>query len=345
MITAMYALAVFAFLAYVVAVIAENSAIEVLLRRWRKTSTWIKYIVVLLILGATFYGGAKAPIVPEKILSFMFFDPSLEAIFPTGVVGESKKARELMLGVINGDLTLGAAADNSSNAVFLAAQAIAETNSMSMITLAADWPHTERPEPANIIASQIWVEPTNVVGELYENRYIEFSSVPSESPRIVVNYMDQRGNSVLVEPITNSFPTLVGINVQSGSHSCYWFRVKVPDMFRHNLRTWEDDVKFGGPIGSGYGFEVAGIIVFGSAGEYWRGIDAELTIGGDSLEFSNGVLMPPVLENAASENEPRMQPLLRGTPGNAKIEIHHNEMMLTDGYYEEKIKLAFPVKE
>lgn len=303
-------------------------------------------VAVLVVCGFAVYGGSKGVIVvPVKQLSFMFFDPALRAIFPSGLVGEAKQAEQVMTDIFNADNVLTSAAANITQAVDTASEVLGLASNYNALTIAVDWPHSARPEPANIMASEILVCPTNIANVLYEIRYIEFSQLPSEAPNIVVEFRDQRGNAALAESDTNSFPDLFNINVQSGSHSCYWFRVKVPDQFKRNLRTWETDVKFGGPIGSAYGFEISGLIVISEGGNYWRGLTKDLMIGGELRTFDDGVLMPPLVAAMdAPQPEERLVPLLRQEIGQVEVLKQHNKLIITDGFHRESIKLAFPVK-
>lgn len=332
--------------AYVVMRIYESSAFRDAFNCVKSMSPAQQMVAFLVVACLALYGGSKGVIVvPVKQLSFVFFDPSLRAIFPAGLVGEAKQAEQVMTDVLNADNVLTAANINAPQAVDTAGQVIDLAADANILTLAADWPHSARPEPANIMASEILVCPTNIADVLYEIRYIEFSQLPSEAPNIVVQYKDQRGNTATSEPDTNSFPTLVGVDVQSGSHSCYWFRVKVPERFRQNLRTWETDVKFGGPLGSAYGFEISGLIVIAEGGNYWRGLTKDLTIGGETHSFNNGVLMPPLVAAMTTpEFEERMTPLLRQPVGKVEVLKQHNKIIITDGFHHESINLAFPVK-
>lgn len=344
----LYVVAGLSGLAYVLCRLGESDTFVSIADRWRGLSIWQRLTVVALLVSITMYGGAKGPIaVSDRVLSFMFFDPALEEIFPAGVVGEARDAADVMLDIVNDNAVVDATEINGSNAVATAAEAIAGTNGFAVLSLTADWPHSTREEPANIVISQIWVEPTNIVGELYEMRYLEFSAVPSESPSGVVKFSDQRGNSVMVEPVTNSYPDLIDIRTQSGIHSCYSFLVKVPEMFCDNLRTWEDDVKFGGPVGSGYGFEISGLIVVDLDGVYWRGLDADLTIGGELCEFDNGVLMPVMstMSMTAETNsvDDVVEPLLSRSRGEVKFNVISNKLIITDGWHEDVINLAFPL--
>lgn len=346
MTSAIIAILLLLFAGYTLARISESRFFCDLAASVRSMTPAQQMLTFLAIAFFTLYGGSKgAIIVPAKQMSFMFFNPSLRAIFPPGMVGEAKQSEQVMTDIFNADNVLSAASTNSVMASDKASQVLALATDYSALTIAVDWPHSSRPDPANIMASEIMVCPTNITDVLYEIRYIEFSQLPSEAPGIVVQYKDQRGNSMLVEPETNSFPDLFNITVQSGSHSCYWFRVKVPDQFKRNLRTWETDVKFGGPIGSAYGFEIAGLIVISEGGNYWRGLSKNLMIGGESRTFDNGVLMPPfVAALDAPQLEERLVPLLRQEIGQVEILKQHNKLIITDGFHRESIKLAFPIK-
>lgn len=315
-----------------------------LISLWRSLTFWQQAVAVLLVGFFTAYGGQKGSIpTPRKVLSFMFFDSTLAKIFPANVVGESRDAANIMLASINDNLILDAVDSCISNTVAMSAAATLGAATSAVLSVAADWPYTTRPTPANIVISQVWCAPTNVNSVLYEDHYLEFSEPPSEAPKIVIDYRDQRGNVFYAEPITNSFPDLIPITLASGVHSCLVFRVQVPLAFVANLRTWEDEVRFGGPLGSGYGFEIAGLIVISESGRFWRGLSKSLQIGGQDRTFDNGVLMPP-LALSASEEAPELSPLLRSAaPGTAKIIKDKNKILLSDGHYQEVIKLAFPI--
>jgi hypothetical protein len=91
--------------------------------------------------------------------------------------------------------------------------------------------------------------------------------------------------------ITNSYPVMVPVNLQSGSHTCYWFRCEVPMAFTNAVRDWNGETLFGSPEGSGKGFDLLGTLLIDDGDNIWAGATTNMVVNGVTNAVKNGVIL------------------------------------------------------
>lgn len=302
----MIALIVILFALWAVVRLAESPLWSDFCRIARSMSLTGRVVAVVCVLGFARIGGSKAPQPqPIRALSMLMHDPVMASLMPSGVAAprSGSEALEASLSVAQADSATAAAA--SASAAGTAALVAAAIPLASALTLDLDWhPETRVPDAANIMAWEAWAQPVVVGGVLCEDHYVAFSATPTEAPGMVFDYADLTGERHAAQAFTNSFPTLYGVTLPSGVHSCYWFRCEVPAPFRTRLRTWNGEVRFGGPPGSAFGFDIAGILLIDDGNAIWRGLTTNIVFNGEALEHVNGILLnAPGVNAAAGENE------------------------------------------
>ena len=195
----------------------------------------------------------------------------------------------------------------------VSAQAVADAATNEVYTLSFDW-HTEDrlnlsgadQSRYNVMARTVWVQPTNILGVLHERHYVAFSHMPSTNPAIIhVEYARQNDDGTverhLAQVNAESYPDAFVVNLQSGSHTCFWFQVAVPETFANAQRDWNGEALFGSPIGSGTGFDLAGLLLIDDGGGLWSGITTNVTLGGMDMVFENGINVTPTEGTVSAE--------------------------------------------
>lgn len=238
---------------------------------------WV--LLVLLFGWFTLIGADKGGVTVSQVFRLLFWDPLAE-VWPL-----AEPAREVE-----------DAEDAINTATNLAAQAKAVIDSNEIWTISFDW-HTPNRLPyharQNVIGRNPWVRATNINDVLYEDHYVAFNSAASTNPAVVLIEYAQNTPAGIVrysaEVITNSYPDTTVIELQSGSHTCYWFRVAVPAAFVGSVRDWNGEALFGSPEGSGKGFDLLGTIVVDDGDSIWVGATETNVIGTATNIFKNGI--------------------------------------------------------
>lgn len=312
----------------------------------------------LALIALIVYAGDKPPASVERVMqSMLFYNPATCTLIPTGRAASGDASSTAMSNARLSREKCEAAIYFSALATNHAAQVATELATASALTIDFGWSFDNR-EPAalNYLAQEHWATTTNINGILHEDHYLEFSSAPSEAPTMVFSYQDLLGETYLATTITNSYPTLHAITLPSGVHSCYWFRCEVPAAFAHRLRTWEGEARFGGPIDSEYGFDVAGVFIIDDGAQIWQGRTITTEIGTNTVEFSNGIAISPFVASMAQPApEPEERGILHtlGTPyryarslfSSPKINLTSNTLTKTTWQGSHTYKLAFPIKD
>lgn len=284
----------------VIAWLADKGVLSAIARHQRERIKWFRGLVtwrkfaVLLALCFVVADGADKSAGAIPILRMMFFDPIVGALMPSGVAASRSATASLenSLRVAQTNAAETRAASSSATGT-VAAVSIARTNAVAL-TLDLDWHTPTRvPDAVNIMANQVWVNPTNIGGTLCDDHYIRFTATPTEAPSMIFDYYDLNGERYTVKADTNSYPQLFGVTLPSGVHSCYWFRCEVPARFVQRLRTWDGEVRFGGPLGSSYGFDLAGILLIDNGNAVWQGLTTNIVYNGQTLEHINGICVSP----------------------------------------------------
>jgi len=302
------------------------------------------------------YASDKPPVSVERVMqSFMMFNASTRTIYPSGLAASGDDSASALDTAARSLEKCEAAEYVSAMATSTVALVSEELANAAAITVDFGFSYQSRePSAVNQMAQVQWVTATNISGILYEDHYVEFSSTPTEAPGMVFDYSDLLNESHTVEAITNSFPTVYGITLPSGVHSCYWFRCEVPVAFTNRLRTWKGPVRFGGPVGSSYGLSIAGVFLIDDGNTIWQGRTLTTQIGSNTVEWLNGVSVTPLSSMAmAEEVEERGILHTLGTPYRAvrsmfsptKINLTTNTINKTTWQGTTTYPLAFPIKK
>jgi hypothetical protein len=91
--------------------------------------------------------------------------------------------------------------------------------------------------------------------------------------------------------ITNSYPVMVPIYLQSGNHTCYWFRCEVPIALTNSVRDWNGEALFGAPDGSGNGFDLLGTLIIDDGDNIWEGATTNMVVNGVTNAVQNGIIL------------------------------------------------------
>jgi hypothetical protein len=256
----------------------ESGAAARLWREWKSLGVATRAAVFLAVVFFTMTGGSKGPPAVNRIMRLLFWDHSLT--WPLS--GSARKTAEAKV----------------ANQSAAAALATVEAQTNQVCTISFDWHAPDRlpyHERQNVMAWTATVIPTNIDGTLYEDHYVAFNSAASTNPAVIlIEYAgrDEAGNIVRFSApvITNSYPDTSVVNLQSGAHTCYWFRVEVPAAFTNSVRDWNGEALFGSPEGSGKGFDLLGTLVVDDGDSVWVGANTNMVIGAQTNIVRNGII-------------------------------------------------------
>jgi hypothetical protein len=248
-------------------------------RMWIAAGIPGRLLAVLVLVVCAQSGGTKEGPTPlQSLFKFLFWDPGQ----PWQLSGA--------------DAMLDGAQESVAQAEADLDEVDAVTASNDVVTLSFDWHAPDRlpyHERQNVLAWTAQVVPTNINGTLYEDHYIAFNASASTNPAVIlIEYAQQTPAGIVrysSEVTTNSFPDTTVVELQSGSHTCYWFRCPVPTAFTNELRDWNGEALFGSPSGSGRGFDLLGTLVVDDGDDIWVGATTNIFMGGITNEFRNGI--------------------------------------------------------
>lgn len=170
----------------------------------------------------------------------------------------------------------------------------------NVVTFSFDWHSPNRMpyhDQQNVLGRTVWVQPTNILGVLYEDHYVAFNESATTNPAVIlIEYARKLDNGTVQRisspTITNSFPVMVPITLQSGTHTCYWFRCEVPAAFTNCcVRDWNGEALFGSPEGSGKGFDLLGTLLIDDGNNIWQGATTNMVIGVKTNSVKNGIIL------------------------------------------------------
>jgi len=245
---------------------------------WLRRQDMVTRIVVVLVFsGLAVQGSGKGPAVVRGVLRMLFWDHALT--WPLS------------------DAYLKTQSAIAANGITEAALAEVEAVSNEVVTLSFDWhapnrlPYHER---QNVLAWTAAVVPTNIDGTLYEDHFVAFNAGASTNPAVIlIEYAGRREDGTVerysAQVVTNSYPDTSVVTLQSGSYTCYWFRVAVPEAFTNSVRDWNGEALFGSPEGSGRGFDLLGTLVVDDGNDIWVGASTNHVFGAVTNEFKNGI--------------------------------------------------------
>ena len=195
------------------------------------------------------------------------------------------------------------AVSTSTNAIKIATNSAASATSFvstnNVVTLSFDWHSPNRlpyHDRQNVLARTVKVASTNIGGIMYEDHYVAFNEAATTNPAVIlIEYSRTRDDGTVEryssQTITNSYPVMVPINLQSGSHTCYWFRCEVPLAFTNAVRDWNGEALFGSPEGSGKGFDLLGTLLIDDGDNIWEGATTNMVVNGVTNAVKNGIIL------------------------------------------------------
>ena len=236
-------------------------------------------LLILFALAAITITGADKGASVSQVFRLLFFDPLSDAWPLAEPERDVEEAEQAVVTATN-----------------LASQAKEVIDNNEIWTLSFDWHAPDRlpyHERQNVMGWPAAVVPTNINDVLYEDHYVAFNSTASTNPAVILIEYAQTTPAGIVrysaEVVTNSYPDTAVVSLQSGSHTCYWFRVAVPVAFTNAVRDWNGEALFGSPSGSGRGFELQGTLVVDDGDDIWVGATTNIVFGAATNEFKNGI--------------------------------------------------------
>jgi hypothetical protein len=246
-----------------------------------------RFVMGLLVVMCTLHGGSKAPPAVSSLFRMLFWhgqDWALASAFSANTTSQQA--------VITSTNAIATATNTAAQAV-----AFVETN--NVVTLSFDWHSPNRlpyHDRQNVLGRTVWVHPTNIAGIAYEDHYVAFNESATTNPAVIlIEYcrrLDDGTTQRFSQPtITNSYPVMVPITLQSGSHTSYWFRCEVPISCTNCVRDWNGEALFGSPDGSDKGFDLLGTLLIDDGDNIWEGATTNMVIGATTNAVKNGIIL------------------------------------------------------
>jgi hypothetical protein len=286
------AIAVIFFIAFLFARYYESgnarAYVRELHRVWSALGVSGRIVMCTLVVTCTLSGGAKGITPVASLFRMIFWPHGQDWALATAYAANSTSAQ---------------AVTTSTNAIAVAtntaAQATAYVASNNTVTLSFDWHSPNRlpyHDRQNVLGRTVMVAATNIGGTLYEDHYVAFNEIATTNPAVILIEYARKLDDGTVErysarTITNSYPVMVPVNLQSGSHTCYWFRCEVPIAFTNAVRDWSGEVLFGAPQGSGKGFDLLGTMIVDDGDNVWEGATTNMVINGITNSVKNGLIL------------------------------------------------------
>lgn len=287
----MVAALILLFFAYLIARYYESGAARQygaeLHRVWKSLGIAGKLVASLLVIMCTLTGGSKETPAVSSLFRLLFWhgqDYALASAFEANT-----STRQALVSSTN---AITAATNNATQVM-----AFVATN--NVVTYSFCWHSPNRlpyHDRQNVLGRTVWVQSTNILGTLYEDHYVTFNEFATTNPAVVLIEYARRLDNGTVErwsqpTVTNSYPSMYPINLQSGSHTCYWFRCEVPLVLTNAVRDWNGEALFGAPAGSGKGFELLGTLVVDDGDNIWEGATTNMVINGVTNAVRNGIIL------------------------------------------------------
>ena len=245
----------------------------------RSLSPWRKVGMVAVLLFATVTGADKAPPVMRHLFRLLFWSP--QAHWALATAEEHAETTEQTL-----------------ETTALTADSLEATATNDVTFISFDW-HAPDRQPyharQNVLAWTCAVRPIEIEGVLHEDHFIEFSAGVSTNPAVIeIEYAVTRDDGEIYREfanvVTSSYPHTEVVNLQSGSHTCYWFRCRVPGFAVDSIRDWSGEALFGSPS-AGSGFDLVGVLQVDDDGHVYEGKSGTYTIGGVQVTYTNGIMV------------------------------------------------------
>lgn len=287
----MVAVLVLLFIAYLVAKYYESGAAKQLAaelsRVWKSLGIAGKTVAFFLVFMCTLTGGSKETPALSSVFRMLFWHGQDYAL--ASALNSNTASLEAIYATTN---AIETATNNAADAV-----AFVATN--HIVTYSFDWHSPNRlpyNDSQNVLGRTVKVATTNIGGILHEDHYVAFNEQATTNPAVIlIEYawtLDDGTIERFSSPtITNSYPVLVPVVLQSGTNFCYWFRCQVPDAFTNSLRDWNGEALFGSPAGSGKGFDLLGTLVIDDGDNIWEGATTNMIVGGITNAVKNGIIL------------------------------------------------------
>lgn len=279
------------FIAFVIARYYESGAarqyVRELLKVWVSLGIPGRVVIGGLIIMCTLSGGSKGVNPAASLFRILFWhgqDWALASAFNANT--ESQQAVVTATNLI-------------ATATNVAEQATAYVATNSVVTYSFDWHSPNRlpyHDRQNVLGRTVWVQPTNILGVLHEDHYVAFNEAATTNPAVIlIEYARTLDNGTVERwsqpTITNSYPVMVPVSLQSGSHTCYWFRCEVPLAITNAVRDWNGETLFGSPEGSGKGFDLLGTLIIDDGDNIWEGATTNMVVNGVTNAVKNGIIL------------------------------------------------------
>lgn len=279
--------------AYMVARFYESGEAQALFADLRKFYKSLgipgRVIIGVFFVIMAYRGGAKPPPVTSSIYRTLFWHGSdIWALLPANEADQAARNK------------IASATNSIEQATNIANQVSSFVDTNNVVTLSFDWHSPNRlpyHDRQNVLGRTVWVQPTNIAGVAYEDHYVAFNESATTNPAVIlIEYSRRLDNGTIQRisspTITNSYPDMVPVTLQSGVHTCYWFRCEVPAAFTNCcVRDWNGEALFGSPEGSGKGFDLLGTLVVDDGDNIWQGSTTNIVIGAKTNAVKNGVIL------------------------------------------------------
>lgn len=285
------------FVAFLIARYYESGAAQEYVRELEKV--WVslgipgRVVIGALVVMCTLHGGSKGVNPAASLFRVLFWPHGGEwALLP---------AFEKNTQSIEHVETSTNAIESATNTAAAVTAYVATNN---VITYSFDWnapnrlPYHDR---QNVLGRTVWVQPTNILGRLHEDHYVAFNESATTNPAVILIEYCRKLDDGSIErysmpTLTNSYPDMVTISLQSGNHLCYWFRCEVPTAFTNCcLRDWSGEALFGSPEGSGKGFDLLGMLLIDDEENIWEGANTNIIMGTSvNYPVRNGIVGEPI---------------------------------------------------
>lgn len=278
-------------IAYVIARYYESGTarqyVAELHRVWQSLGIPGRMIAFLLVFMCTLSGGSKGEPPITSLFRILFWhgeDYALASAYEDNA--ESQQA-----------------VNTSTNAIHIATNTAAQVTSFvdsnNVVTYSFDWHSPNRlpyHDRQNVLARTVKVAVTNIGGIMYEDHYVAFNESATTNPAVIlIEYARTLDNGTVDRysspTITNSYPVMYPIVVQSGTNWCYWYRCPVPLAFTNALRNSNGEALFGASAGSGKGFELLGILVVDDGDNIWEGATTNMVVNSKTNAVKNGIIL------------------------------------------------------
>lgn len=256
-------------------------------RVWASWNVPLRCLMCLLLICCALQGGSKGES-PVAGLYRLLFWASSDA-WPLIAAYDYNHQSEASVSSATNSIRI---ATNTSAAV------VSQVASNKVWTISQSWHSPNRlpwSERQNVIGRTVKVAVTNINGVLCEDHYVAFNYSATTNPAVIlIEYArtlpDGTVERYSAPTITNSYPNMYTVTLQSGVHTCYWFRCEVPLVYINSVRDHSGEALFGSPDGSGKGFDMLGTIIVDRNGELWQGATTNIVANGVTNVVKNGVI-------------------------------------------------------